>query len=127
MGDRSSIYLVSEIDDSIIRIYGHWSGTDNAVAVANLLNKTERVGDFTYLTAQAFYEFAIVEGNYKGSTGFGIGSASSVDYTEDNPPIVVNADTGEVQYENTHYTQEDFVKQFSEYLNQEVEETNVKN
>jgi hypothetical protein len=127
MGDRSSIYITSEGLPKPIQLYGHWTGSDNLVAVANVLNRTDRIGDPSYLTAQLFYEFAVIQGGYTGSLGFGINSVDVVDYTDDNPPIVVNADTGEVKYEDTHYTQEDFVKAFSEYLNQEVEETNVKN
>jgi len=127
MGDRSSIYITSEVLASPIHLYGHWAGNDNLVAVANVLNKTDRVGDPMYLTAQLFYEFAVVQGGYVGSLGFGIGSSTYTNYADDNEPIVVNADTGEVKFEDTHYTQEDFVKAFSEYLNQEVEETNVKN
>jgi len=127
MGDRSSIYITSEGLPKPIQLYGHWAGSDNAVAVATVLNKTDRIGDPSYLTAQLFYEFAIVQGGYTGDIDFGINSVDVVDYTDDNEPIVVNADTGEVQYENTHYTQEDFVKQFSELLNTKVEETNVKN
>jgi hypothetical protein len=124
MGDRSSIYITNDTDDSVIRIYGHWSGDDNAKAVVNLLTRTDRVGDPMYLTAQAFYEFAITLGGYTGSTGFGIGSATYIDFFDDNEPIVINADTGEVKFEDTHYTQEDFVKQFSELSNQEIGETN---
>jgi hypothetical protein len=114
MGDRSSIYITNDTDDSVIRIYGHWSGDDNAKAVANLLNKTDRVGDPMYLTAQMFYEFAIIQGGYTGGLGFGIGSATYIDYTEDNPAIVVNADTGEVKYEDTQYTRNEFIKSFGE-------------
>ena len=120
MGDRSSIYITNNTDDSVIRIYGHWSGEDNAKAVATLLNKTDRVGDPMYLTAQMFYEFAVIQGGYTGSLGFGISSATYIDYTEDNEPIVINADTGEVKYQDTQYTRNEFVGQFSEFLNQEV-------
>lgn len=114
MGDRSSIYITNDTDDSVIRIYGHWSGDHNAKAVATLLNKTDRVGDPMYLTAQMFYEFAIIQGGYTGGLGFGIGSATYIDYTEDNPAIVVNADTGEVKYEDTTYTRNEFIKSFGE-------------
>jgi hypothetical protein len=125
MGDRSSIYITSEGLSKPIQLYGHWTGSDNLVAVANVLNRTDRIGDPSYLTAQLFYQFAVIQGGYTGSLGFGINSVDVVDNTDDNPLIVVSADTGEVAYRGEHYTQEDFVKAFSEYLNQEVEETNV--
>jgi len=120
MGDRSSIYITSEVLASPIHLYGHWAGSDNLVTVANVLNKTDRVGDPMYLTAQLFYEFAVIQGGYTGSTGFGIGSSTYTNYADDNEPIVVNADTGEVKYEDTTYTQAEFVTNFKEYLNTEV-------
>ena len=120
MGDRSSIYIVSTQNKSTTHLYGHWSGGDNATAVAIVLNRTDRIGDPSYLTAQLFYEFAVVQGGYTGSLGFGISFVDYIDNGDDNPPLVINADNGEIAYKGEHYTQAEFVKAFSEFLNTEV-------
>ena len=114
MGDRSSIYIISEDLASPIQLYGHYSGDDNAVAVATVLKNTSRLGNADYFTAELFYQFAVIQGGYTGSSGFGIGSANVVNPTDDNEPIVVNADTGEVKYEDTQYTRNEFIKSFGE-------------
>ena len=66
MGDRSAIVIHSEQYKTPITFYGHWSGEQNIEAVKNVLARTGRVGDPSYLTAQIFYEFAIRLGNYDG-------------------------------------------------------------
>jgi hypothetical protein len=114
MGDRSSIYITSEGLTSPIHLYGHWAGEDNLSAVVNVLSMTDRLNDPMYLTAQLFYEFAIVQGGYKGSTGFGIGSVDSLSNSDDNPPIVVGLDTGMVAYRGGVYTVEEFIKEFGD-------------
>jgi len=120
MGDRSSIYITSTQFKGTIQLYGHWAGEDNAVAVANVLNNTDRVGDPMYLTAQLFYQFAVVQGGYTGSIGFGIGSVDYISTGDDSAPIVINADTGEVAYRGEYHTQDEFVNKFGEFLNTEV-------
>lgn len=99
MGDRASIYITSEQFEKPIRLYGHYSGEDNIKAVEEVLTHTDRVGDPAYLTAQLFHKFAIELGNYSGYLGFGISVASDIDYFDDNPPVIVNADTGKIEYE----------------------------
>ena len=106
MGDRSAIVIHSEQYKTPITFYGHWSGEQNIEAVKNVLARTGRVGDPSYLTAQIFYEFAIVLGRYDGSLSFGIdtfGSVEDLDGSMDNDTIYVNADTGEftVRFANT--------------------------
>lgn len=96
MGDRSLIVIESEQFVVPISLYGHWSGTDNITAVDNVLARTGRVGDPSYLTAQLFWEFAKL-GNYDGELSFGIDTFGVPDATTwvDNDTIFVNADTGE--------------------------------
>ena len=99
MGDRASIYITSEQFEKPIHLYGHYSGEDNIKAVEEVLTHTDRVGDPMYLTAQIFYKFAEL-GNYTGNLGFGIGVAKDLsDLFDDNPAVVVNADTGSIEYE----------------------------
>ena len=98
MGDRSSIIISSERFDSPITLYGHWSGVDNFTAVQSVLERTDRVGDPMYLTAQIFHEFSKL-GNYDGNLSFGIGAFSDTTTVwDDNPAVYVNADTGEITY-----------------------------
>jgi hypothetical protein len=97
MGDRASIYITSKQFENPIKLYGHYSGEDNIRAVEEVLTHTDRVGDPAYLTAQLFYKFAEL-GNYTGDLGFGISVASDIDYFDDNPPVIVNADTGKIEY-----------------------------
>ena len=99
MGDRSYIQVDSHRFQTPIIFYGHWSGTDNLVAVRNVLARTARIGDPSYLTAQIFYGFAMELGEYDGSLGFGIesGNLTGSEWS-DNPSVLVNADTGEYSY-----------------------------
>lgn len=99
MGDRASIYITSEQFEKPIRLYGHYSGEDNIRAVEEVLTHTDRVGNPAYLTAQIFHKFAIELGNYTGNLGFGISVAEDIDHFDDNPPVIVNADTGAIEYE----------------------------
>lgn len=96
MGDRSAIVIYSKRYKTPITLYGHWSGEQNIEAVKNVLARTDRVGDPSYLTAQIFYEFAIRLGSYDGNLSFGIDAfgADGVDNAMDNPTIFVDADTG---------------------------------
>jgi len=97
VGDRSAIVIHSERYKTPITLYGHWSGEQNIEAVQNVLARTGRVGDPSYLTAQIFWEFAKL-GNYDGEYSFGIDTfgVDGVDNAMDNPTIYVNADTGKV-------------------------------
>ena len=95
MGDRSFIVIESKQFVSPIALYGHWAGTDNVLAVENVLARTDRVGDPSYLTAQLFHEFSTL-GGYDGNLSFGISAYGyGPNGWEDNEPIYVNADTGE--------------------------------
>lgn len=98
MGDRSAIIIESKRFQTPITIYGHWSGETNVLAVQNVLARTGRVGDPSYLTAQLFWEFAQL-GQYDGELSFGIdafgGTPQETDKAMDNATIIVNADTGE--------------------------------
>jgi hypothetical protein len=97
VGDRSAIVIHSEQYKTPITFYGHWSGEQNIEAVKNVLARTGRVGDPSYLTAQIFWEFAKL-GNYDGELSFGIDTFGADGLgldTMDNPTIYVNADTGQ--------------------------------
>lgn len=105
MGNRSFIQVDSAKNGSVI-LYGHWSGTDNLTAVRNVLARTDRIGDANYLTAQLFYEFAVVLGQYDGSLSFGIEAGHLTgDEWENEPSVIVNADTGAYSVEGEYYTE----------------------
>jgi hypothetical protein len=98
MGDRSRIIIISKEFASPIHLYGHWSGETNFEAVEQVLAMPEnRVGDPSYLTAQLFHAFGELSG-YTGQLGFGISMGAYDDQDDgfdDNPQIVIDADTGE--------------------------------
>jgi hypothetical protein len=108
MGDRSRIIVKSESFPNAIHLYGHWAGTDNLTAVVNVLAKTDRIGDPSYLTAQLFYEFA---SDYDGNLGFGI-SVDDDGVFDDNSPITIFADNGDVAYQDYFYTKQEFLEKF---------------
>lgn len=96
MGDRSAIVIHSKQFKTPITLYGHWSGEQNIEAVKNVLARTTRVGDPSYLTAQIFYEFSTRLGSYDGDLSFGIDTfgTDNLGIAMDNPTIYVDADTG---------------------------------
>ena len=98
MGDRSAIVVTAKEVKTPITFYGHWSGDDNITAVNNVLARTGRIGDVSYLTAQLFYEFAKL-GNYDGELSFGIDTFGDTPAGMDNPTIFINADNGEYTIE----------------------------
>lgn len=102
MGNRSLIVIESEQFASPITLYGHWSGAENLAAVAEVLGKTDRVGDPSYLTAQIFYEFAVVRGKYDGTLSFGIDTfgVPTDSAGMDTDTVFVNADTGEWRWQS---------------------------
>jgi hypothetical protein len=107
MGDRSLIVVKAEAFPTPITFYGHWSGDDNITAVRNVLARTGRIGDVSYLTAQLFWEFASL-GKYDGELSFGIDTSEYSDGDDlwmDNPTVIVNADTGEYEYEGETHTE----------------------
>jgi hypothetical protein len=93
MGDRSTITITSRDWETPVSFYGHWSGDTNLKAVLAVIERTDRIGDAAYLTAQIFYEFARL-GGYDGGLGFGIVSGEMVE--TENPPVFVDADSGKV-------------------------------
>ena len=105
MGNRSAIIIESERFITPITLYGHWSGSDNLTAVANVLGRTDRIGDPSYLTAQLFYEFAVGLGKYDGNLSFGIdafgGTPQDITAMLDIDAIVVNADKGTWRWATT--------------------------
>jgi hypothetical protein len=109
MGDRSYIQITSKDFKTPISLYGHWSGTDNLEAVKNVLARTGRIGDPSYLTAQIFYEFAKL-GNYDGELSFGIDAFGNepdkpafMSFGNNNHVVYVDADSGEYTYKGiTH-------------------------
>ena len=105
MGDRSLIVVKSKSLPTPITFYGHWSGTDNLEAVRNVLARTGRIGDASYLTAQLFFEFAKL-GNYDGELSFGIDTyEDGEDIWMDNPSVFVDADTGVYEYQGETITE----------------------
>lgn len=104
MGDRSYIQISSERLELPVILYGHWSGSQNIQAVRNVLEKTARIGDPSYLVAQITYEFFRL-GEYDGSLSFGIDNGYLTDSVySDNPTAYVDADTGIYTYNGVeHY------------------------
>ncbi len=104
MGNRAYIQIESQRFEVPIVIYGHWSGEDNVEAVRNVLSRTGRIGDPSYLVAQIFYEFAITLGQYDGELSFGIepGHLFGGEWA-DVPNVYVNADTGEYNHNGVSY------------------------
>jgi hypothetical protein len=100
MGHRSNIVIreTASQKDNFVILYGHWAGDDNLTAVRNVLEKTDRIGDSTYLTAQIFHEFTRL-GNYDGGLGFGlwVGDMETIDEA-DNPAVIIDCDTGAITY-----------------------------
>jgi hypothetical protein len=105
MGNRSFIQVDSNGAESVL-LYGHWSGEDNLTAVRNVLARTARIGDVSYLTAQLFYEFAVTLGEYDGNLSFGI-STGKLDGNEweNAPSVFVDADTGVYSVEGEIFTE----------------------
>lgn len=100
MGNRAFIQIESERFQVPIVLYGHWSGEDNRTAVLDVLARTDRVGDPSYLTAQIFHEFSVRCGNYDGSLGFGISAyGSGIAGDGDVDGVFVNADNGKAWLE----------------------------
>lgn len=98
MGNRSYIQVESKEFESPIVYYSHWTGEENLEAVRNVLARTNRIGDASYLAAQIFKEFAIELGGYDGDTGFGISAGTVSDGWADAPTVFVNADDGSYVY-----------------------------
>ena len=108
MGNRSNIVIreTATQKDNLVILYGHWGGEDNLTATKNVLAKTDRIGDSVYLTAQLFFEFTRL-GNYTGDLGYGIyvGDLGAID-EDDNPAVIVDADTGLITYNGETLTVE---------------------
>jgi hypothetical protein len=110
MGNRSLIIIRSESmpTNTEIRLYGHWAGDDNFHAVKNVVDRSDRIGDPDYLTAQLFHEFAVAFGAYGGDLGYGI-SVAEIGSNEgwiDSPTVYLNADYGYYEYEGETYKPE---------------------
>ncbi len=109
MSNSSVITIVC--DDSpldTISLYGHFMGDDNLTAVRNVLSRTRRIGDITYLTAQLFYEFSTM-GAYDGELGFGIFAGIDGGY-QDAPTVVVNASNGTYTIDGDPTVYDEFAK-----------------
>jgi hypothetical protein len=106
MGNRAFIQIDSEIFEMPIVFYGHWSGSENLEAVRNVLSRTDRIGDPSYLSAQIFHEFSARLGGYEGGLGFGISvGVVGNDFWADTDTIYVNADTGEYRIGSRVYSE----------------------
>lgn len=101
MGDRSHIVIRTSNPADTITLYGHWAGTTNIDAVRSVMGRTKRVGDISYLTAELFYEFAVVEGKYTGVgfDSYGIWVGDDDGAWADQPTVYVNAEDGTFDYE----------------------------
>jgi hypothetical protein len=122
MGNRSAIVVNAEAFKTPITFYGHWSGKDNLEAVRNVLARTGRIGDASYLAAQIFFEFAKL-GNYDGDVSFGIDAfGGDPDSGMDNATIYVNADTGEYTRRGIINTEFVPVKKTAEEMRKEERE-----
>jgi hypothetical protein len=113
MGHRAFIQIDSINLENPVILYGHWSGDDSEPAVRNVLARTDRIGDPSYLAAQIFYEFSVVLGKYDGGIGFGIESGHLTSEMGNVPNVYVNADTGE--YTVNDVTNSDFAVQYSRF------------
>lgn len=98
MGDRVWIQIESERQAAPILLYGHYSGEQALEAVKNVIARTDRIGDPTYLAAQVFHEFTTL-GGYNGNLGYGISTGFAPTY-DDNPTVYLNADNGEITVED---------------------------
>lgn len=105
MGNRAFIQVESKDFLAPILFYGHWSGTENLDAVRNVLDRTGRIGDGSYLAAQIFHQFAITLGAYDGELGFGIASGEVGDAWTNSPTVYVDADTGVYTIEGVTYSE----------------------
>lgn len=94
MGNRVSIIVESKDFLTPIELYGHWGGDYAIDVVRDVLANTDRIGDPAYLTAQLFWQFG-KRGGYDGRLSFGISAFGAGHNWNDNPNIIVNADTGE--------------------------------
>jgi hypothetical protein len=106
MGNRAFIQIDSNLFEMPIVFYGHWSGSENLEAVRNVLSRTDRIGDPSYLSAQIFHEFSVGLRDYDGGLGFGIsvGVVGSGEWA-DTDTIYVNADTGEYRLGDKVYSE----------------------
>jgi len=105
MGNRAFIQVESKDFLAPILFYGHWSGTENLDAVRNVLERTGRIGDGSYLAAQIFHEFANTLGAYDGELSFGIASGEVSDAWVDAPTVYVDADTGAYTVDGETHTE----------------------
>lgn len=103
MGDRSHIVIRNGNPNDTITLYGHWAGTTNIEAVERVLARTTRKGDISYLTAELFYEFAVVQGSFTGvgAGGFGIWAGDDTGAWADNPSVYVDANDGTYTYDRS--------------------------
>ena len=108
MGNRSYIQVSARDFKTPVTFYSHWTGEENVEAVVNVLERSGRIGDVSYLTAQIFFEFAKL-GQYDGETGFGIDTFGvDPDVMGDVDSVYVDADTGAYTWGGIEHTQ--FVK-----------------
>lgn len=106
MGDRSFIQVSSKQFKTPITFYGHWSGESNLDAVRDVLRATDRIGDPSYLCAQIFHRFSVIEGAYDGGLSFGIDAFGyDPESVADNATVYVDADTGEFTYKGEVHTE----------------------
>jgi len=98
MGNRVFIEMSSKgsrEEKQPIVFYGHWAGGTAEEVVKEVLDSSQRIGDFGYLCAQMFYHFAVSYNGYEGRDGFGIYSGDvGQDEPNDNPTIYVDCDNG---------------------------------
>jgi len=70
MGDRGNIQITQNADGGTLYFYTHWSGSDIPQRLAYALDNMEgRLGDPSYATRIIFNQ---LQGNDRGTTGFGI-------------------------------------------------------
>jgi hypothetical protein len=93
MGDRSNI--VVRYGDERVYLYGHWMGAASIEHAAHGLRSDRAIGDPPYLARIIFS--SMTRGDPDGETGYGIWS-SLVD--NDNPVLVIDADSGSVWFED---------------------------
>ena len=102
MGNRITVIIDDKLKENPVNVYAHWLGDEAYDIVQGVIEDTDRLGDRPYLTAQIVH--ALMARGYSEASGTGIGIFAGITDTswDDNPPIFVNTDTGEIEWEGSN-------------------------
>ncbi len=112
MGNRGNIKI--EQSDGALFLYTHWGGSDLCVTLATALDKgRSRWTDESYHTRIIFNE---LQGDDRGTTGFGIAVGHAPDNQHEIPTLSwLNAEHGmglAVHYGDKEFTPDDFISRY---------------